>query len=77
MIPETTSPDETHPVKVSAYEVHRALLELLLNRADLAVALSVEEIDRLLKEYIYRGTDIRYSQGRTQDATRGERVDRI
>lgn len=66
MVPESTSKETVprHISKATAHDVYKALLHMFLSKNDITESQS-EEIDRLLKEYAYKGSELRY--GRTQD----------
>lgn len=66
MVPESTSKEAIpgHISKATAHEVYKALLHMFRSKNDLTENQSVE-IDRLLKEYAYKGSVIRYA--RTQN----------
>lgn len=55
--------EQDAPVHLSAYELHKALVKLFLhNGSHLSETMTSQEINRLLKEYAYRGRDVRYIQ---------------
>ncbi|KAJ0174735.1 hypothetical protein K1T71_009843 [Dendrolimus kikuchii] len=61
-IPESITQGHLAQTKMSAYELHKAMLKIFLCKGIQSTDdVTTEQIDRLLKEYAYRGSNISYT----------------
>ncbi|KAG6455120.1 hypothetical protein O3G_MSEX009045 [Manduca sexta] len=57
----STQSQETNPIL--AHDLHKVLLKIFLAKgSQLSGALTSQEINKLLREYAYRGGDIKYEK---------------
>lgn len=69
MIPELSIIDEVElprPIKLTAEEFHKMLLNAFLKDCNLSERWTNEEIRKILLEYAYRGSNISYSTNTLQ-----------
>ncbi|CAG4951638.1 unnamed protein product [Colias eurytheme] len=65
MIPEPSTAvnkGEVLKTKMSAHDLHKALSALLLSKVQADSKQDLEQMNRLLMEYAYRGSNIMYSE---------------
>lgn len=71
MIPDVctmvTKDEVLLPPKISAYHVHKALMEALTMDPKYRDVINIEQINKLLIEYAYRGRNIKYKSSSSSE----------